>query len=160
MIKEGEKIPENIVLQYLDGKKVKTIKAGDLFAGKKSVMFAVPGAFTPTCSEQHLPGYVTYSYEIKKKGIDQIICLSVNDAYVMDAWARANNIVDEVKMIADGSGEFTRAMGLNMDLSKFFLGERSMRYSMIIDDGVVTMLNLEKGGAFDVSKAELIVDAL
>ena len=160
MIKEGEKIPENIALQYMDGKKLKTIKSGELFKGKKTVMFAVPGAFTPTCSEQHLPGYVTYSYEIKKKGVDQIICLSVNDAFVMDAWARQSNIVDEVRMIADGIGEFTRAIGLNLDLTKFYLGERSMRYSMIIDDGIVTMLNLEKGGAFDVSKAELIVDVL
>ena len=160
MIKEGDKVPGDISLQYMDEKKVKTLKTEGLFKGKKTVMFAVPGAFTPTCSEQHLPGYVTYSYELKKKGVDQIICLSVNDAFVMDAWAKDNNIVDEVLMLADGSGDFTRALGLELDLSKFFLGKRSMRYSMIIDDGVVTMLNLEKGGAFDVSKAELILDIL
>lgn len=160
MIKEGDKLPENITLQYMQGKKVKNITSGDLFKGKKTVMFAVPGAFTPACSELHLPGYVTYSFEIKSKGVDQIICIAVNDAFVMSAWAKDNNIVDEVKMIADGNGDFTKAIGLNMDMSKFGLGERSMRYSMIIDDGVVTILNLEKGGAFDVSKAEIIVDAL
>lgn len=160
MINEGDKLPQDISLQYMQGKKVKNIKSGDLFKNKKTVMFAVPGAFTPACSELHLPGYVTYSFEIKSKGIDQIICISVNDAFVMNAWAKDNNIVDEVSMIADGNGDFARAIGANMDMSKFGLGERSMRYSMIIDDGVVTMLNLEKGGAFDVSKAELIVDAL
>jgi peroxiredoxin len=160
MLAEGDKLPENISLQYMDGKKVKNIRSGELFSGKKIVMFAVPGAFTPACSELHLPGYVTYSYEIKKKGVDQIICISVNDAFVMDAWAKANNIVDEVKMIADGNGDFARAIGMNMDMSKFGLGERSMRYSMIVDNGKVTMLNLEKGGALDVSKAELILDAL
>lgn len=160
MIAEGDVIPAGIALYYMDGKKAKNIKSDELFAGKKSILFAVPGAFTPTCSELHLPGYITYSYELKKKGVDQIICMAVNDAFVMDAWAKANNVVDEVRFIADGSAEFSRAMGLDMDMSKFGLGLRSKRFSMLVDDGKVVMLNVEKGGGLDVSKAEIFLDFL
>lgn len=160
MIQEGDKIPAGISLQYMDGKKVKNISSDDLFADKKTIIFAVPGAFTPTCSELHLPGYITHSYELKKLGIDQIICIATNDAFVMDAWAKDHNVVDEVRFIADGNGEFTRALGLEMDMSKFGLGERSKRYSMLVEGGVVKMLNVEKGGGLDVSKAEVFLDYL
>lgn len=160
MIQEGEKIPAGISLQYMDEKKVVNIDSEALFAGKKTIIFAVPGAFTPTCSELHLPGYVTHSYELKKLGIDQIVCIATNDAFVMNAWAKQNNVVDEVRFIADGNGEFTRALGLQMDMTKFGLGERSKRYSMLVDDGVVKLLNVEKGGGLDVSKAEVFLDFL
>lgn len=160
MIQEGEKIPAGISLQYMDGKKVQNIDSQELFANQKTIIFAVPGAFTPTCSELHLPGYITHSYELKKLGIDQIICISVNDAFVMDAWARDHNVVDEVRFIADGNGDFTRALGLQVDMSKFGFGERSKRYSMLVEDGVIKMLNVEKGGGLDVSKAEVFLDLL
>ncbi|MDH5544376.1 MAG: peroxiredoxin [Gammaproteobacteria bacterium] len=160
MIKVGDRVPDNISLQYMDGKRVKDISSGELFSKGRVVLFAVPGAFTPACSEQHLPGYVSHSYDLRQKGIDDIVCIAVNDAFVMNAWAKDNNIVDEVRFIADGNGDFARAIGVNMDMTRFGLGERSMRYSMLIEDGIVTILNMENGGAFDVSKAEKILDAI
>ena len=131
----------------------------DLCAGKKVVLFAVPGAFTPTCSAAHLPGYVVNADEIKAKGVDAIVCLSVNDAFVMNAWSQGQN-ASEIIMAADGNGEFTKAMGLEMDGSGFGLGIRSSRYSLVAEDGKITVLNLEKGGAFEVSSAEAVLAAL
>ena len=132
---------------------------GELCSGKKVVLFAVPGAFTPTCSAAHLPGYVVNSDKIKAQGVDAIVCLSVNDAFVMNAWSQGQN-AEEIIMAADGNGEFTKAMGLEMDGSGFGLGTRSSRYSLIAEDGRITVLSLEKGGAFEVSSAEAVLAAL
>ncbi|QYK05136.1 peroxiredoxin [Shewanella zhangzhouensis] len=129
-----------------------------LFAGKKAVVFAVPGAFTPTCSAAHLPGYVVLADEIKAKGVDFIACISVNDAFVMKAWGDAQNAA-EIKMLADGDGQFTQALGLTMDTGAFG-GVRSQRYAMVVDNGVVTLLNVEAPKAFEVSKAEVVLAAL
>jgi peroxiredoxin len=136
----GEKGPEDL-------------NTGEFFAGKKVVLFAVPGAFTPTCSAAHLPGFVL------AKGVDAIVCLSVNDAFVMSAWGQSQN-AEALVMAADGNGEFTTAMGLTLDGSGFGLGHRSSRYALIAEDGKVTVLNADQGGAFEVSSAEKILEAL
>ena len=135
------------------------VTTGELFSGKKVVMFAVPGAFTPTCSEAHLPGYVVQADAIKAKGIDDIICVAVNDAFVMGAWGKAGN-ADALTMVGDGNGDFTKAIGLEMDGSGFGLGRRSQRYAMVIEDGVVNTLAVEAGGQLDVSSAESILKNL
>ena len=128
-------------------------------AGKKVVLFAVPGAFTPTCSMAHLPGFVANADKIKAKGVDSIVCLSVNDAFVMDAWGKDKN-ADDLLMVGDGNGEFTKAVGLEMDGSAFGLGTRSQRYAMIVEDGMVKKLNVEAPGKFQVSSAEAVLKAL
>tara|TARA_B100001971_G_C18078788_1_gene477122 strand:- start:510 stop:923 length:414 start_codon:yes stop_codon:yes gene_type:complete len=130
----------------------------ELFSGKRVVLFAVPGAFTPTCSEAHLPGYVALADKIKAKGIDSIICLSVNDAYVMDAWGKSSN-ADEILMVADGNAFFTKSIGLDMNTSDFG-GIRSVRYSMLVEDGEVVKLNVEDPGRFTVSDAETMLKSL
>ncbi len=130
----------------------------ELFSGKRVVVFAVPGAFTPTCSEAHLPGYVALADKIKAKGVDSIICLSVNDAYVMDAWGKSAN-ADEILMVADGNAFFTKSIGLDMNTSDFG-GIRSMRYSMLVEDGEVVKLNVEDPGRFEVSDAETMLKSL
>jgi peroxiredoxin len=142
----GEKGPEDLNI-------------GEFSAGKKVVLFAVPGAFTPTCSAAHLPGFVANADKIKAKGVDAIICLSVNDAFVMKAWGDGQN-AEELIMAGDGNGDFTAAMGLTLDGSGFGLGQRSSRYALIADNGIITQLNAEKGGAFEVSSAEAIMEAL
>ena len=137
------------------------ITTSELFSGKKSVLFAVPGAFTPGCSMQHLPGFVSNSDEILSKGVDQIVCLSVNDAFVMDAWGKDKGTGDKILMLGDGNGDFTEATGLTMDGSGFGLGSRSLRYSMIIDDNSITKLNLESNpGEIAESSAESILGQL
>jgi peroxiredoxin len=136
------------------------LKSDDLFSGKKVVVFALPGAFTPTCSAKHLPGFVTKADDIRSKGVDAIACVSVNDAFVMGAWGEQQGAGDKVMMLADGNGDFTRALGLEMDASKFGMGKRSQRFSMLVDDGVVTQLNVEEPGAFSVSSAEHIIQQL
>jgi peroxiredoxin len=135
------------------------ISTDDLFAGKKVVLFALPGAFTPTCSAAHLPGFVANADKIKAKGVDSVVCLSVNDAFVMSAWGEDKN-AEELIMLADGNGDFTSAVGLEMDGSAFGLGKRSQRYAMIAEDGVVTALNVEAPGAFEVSSADAILALL
>ena len=125
----------------------------DYFAGRTVALFAVPGAFTPTCSAKHLPGFVEKHAELKAKGVDEIACTSVNDAFVLDAWSKQND-ASGVTMLADGNGDFARALGLEMDGSKFGLGTRSQRYSMLVEDGVVTQLHVEQPGEFKVSSAE------
>ncbi|MGE6570065.1 peroxiredoxin [Shewanella vesiculosa] len=130
----------------------------ELFAGKKVVLFAVPGAFTPTCSEAHLPGFVVLADEFKAKGVDLIACVAVNDAFVMKAWGEAQN-ASELMMLADGDASFTKALGLEMDTAGFG-GIRSQRYAMVIDNGVVTLLNVEEGKSFEVSTAEAVMAAL
>lgn len=157
-IKEGDKIPSATLHTMQEGRP-NAVSTDDLFGGKKVVMFAVPGAFTPTCSQAHLPGYVVNADAIKAKGVDRIICLSVNDAFVMGAWGEAAN-AEELMMVGDGNGDFTAAMGLQMDGSGFGLGTRSQRYAMIVDDGTVTKLAVEAAGQLDVSAAEAILAAL
>jgi len=158
-IKEGDKIPSGSVTM-MTGEGPKPVSTDDLFKGKKVVVFAVPGAFTPTCSAKHLPGFVEKAQEIKSKGVDTIACIAVNDAFVMDAWGKAQNVGSKVQMLADGSSKFTDALGLGMDLTDRGLGKRSRRYSMIVDNGVVKKLNLEEGGAFQVSDAATILKQL
>ena len=136
------------------------VKTDDLFSGKKVVVFALPGAFTPTCSAKHVPGFVQHADELKAKGVDAIACVSVNDAFVMGAWGDNQKVGDKVMMLADGNGDFTRALGLEMDASKFGMGKRSQRFSMIVDNGVVKELNVEEPGAFSVSSAEHVLKQL
>lgn len=155
-IKVGDKVPSATLMQFKDGGP-KPVKTDDFFAGKKVVLFALPGAFTPTCSAKHLPGFVQNADAIKKKGIDEIACLSVNDAFVMNAWGEHQQAGGKVVMLADGNGDFTRALGLELDGSRFGMGKRSQRYSMLVDNGVVKSLNVEEGGAFAVSSAEHIL---
>jgi peroxiredoxin len=138
----------------------KEANTADLFAGKKVVLFAVPGAFTPLCSAQHLPGFVSKAEEIRKKGVDEIYCLSVNDGWVMDAWGKDRAALGKVTLIADGSGEFTKAMGLELDATGAGLGVRSQRYAAIVDDGVIRHLAVEKPMKFEVSSAEAVLQAL
>ncbi len=157
-IKVGDKIPE-CELKVMGAEGPESISTSDLFSGKKVVMFAVPGAFTPGCSMTHLPGFVVNADKIKAKGVDSIVCLSVNDAFVMDAWGKSQN-ADEIIMLADGNGELTSKLGVELDGSGFGLGKRSQRYSMIVDDGTVTSLNLEGGGGIEVSTAEKILEQL
>ena len=158
-IKTGDKLPSVTLTQAtLDGPK--PVSTDDLFKGKTVALFAVPGAFTPTCSARHLPGYVDKAEAMKANGVDTIACLSVNDAFVMKAWGEAQAVGDDILMLADGSGDFTRAVGLTMDATKFGMGERSQRYSMIVEDGVVKSLNIEEPGEFRVSSAEYLMDQL
>jgi peroxiredoxin len=135
------------------------ISTDDIFAGKKVLLFAVPGAFTPGCSMTHLPGYVVNADKIKAAGVDTIVCMAVNDAFVMDAWGKAQN-ADELLMLADGNGEFTAALGLELDGSGFGLGHRSQRFAMLVDDGTITHLNVEPGAGVDVSSAETMMALL
>ncbi len=158
-IKVGDKVPSATLMQMKDGGP-KPVKTDDLFAGKKVVLFALPGAFTPTCSAKHLPGFVQNADALKKKGVDAIACLSVNDAFVMGAWGDQQGAGDKVMMLADGNGDFTRAVGLEMDGSRFGMGKRSQRYAMVIDNGVVKELNVEEPGAFAVSSAEHVLKQL
>jgi peroxiredoxin len=155
-IREGEKIPA-VTVKTTD---MKDITSQELFGGKKVVVFAVPGAFTPTCSEQHLPGYINLASEIRAKGVDDILCVSVNDAFVMAAWGKDRGAGDAVTMIADGNGDFSKALGLDFDGSGIGFGIRSQRYAAIVEDGVVTKLAVEEPMKFDVSSAEAILAAL
>jgi glutaredoxin/glutathione-dependent peroxiredoxin len=153
MIKVGDKIPSATLMQMKDGGP-KPVTTDQLFAGKKVALFALPGAFTPTCSAKHLPGFIQHSDALKAKGIDAIACVSVNDAFVMGAWGDQQKAGDKVMMLADGNGDFTRALGLELDATKFGMGKRSQRFSMVVDNGVVTQLNVEALGAFEVSSAD------
>ncbi|MFT6086032.1 MAG: peroxiredoxin [Glaciecola sp.] len=157
MIEVGSTLPE-AVFSILEDGEIKNPHTGTLFSEKKIVLFAVPGAFTPTCSVAHLPGYVALADKIKAKGVDAIICISVNDAFVMDAWGKSQN-ADEIMMLADGNGVFAKLIGLDMDTDAFG-GIRSIRYSMIVEDGVVRALNVEEPGRFEVSGAETILKQL
>lgn len=157
-IQEGEKLPAATMHTMQDGRPA-AVTTDDLFGGKKVVLFAVPGAFTPTCSQTHLPGYVVNADAIKAKGIDSIICLSVNDAFVMGAWGDNAN-AEALLMVGDGNGDFTKLLGLEMDGSGFGLGTRSQRYAMVVEDGTVTKLAVEDPGQLDVSAAEVILQTL
>jgi glutaredoxin/glutathione-dependent peroxiredoxin len=158
-IKVGDKIPAaKLQIKTKDGVQTKT--TDEIFGGKKVVLFALPGAFTPTCSAKHLPGFVNNHQALKSKGIDSVACLSVNDAFVMDAWGKDQGVEDKVMMLADGNGEFTKAVGLTMDGTGYGMGLRSQRYAMVLDNGVIKTLNVEAPGAFEVSSAESILKAL
>ena len=158
-IKVGDKIPAaTLTTMGADGPA--PVSTDELFSGKKVAVFAVPGAFTPTCSAKHLPGFVNHADEIKGKGVDAIASVSVNDVFVMDAWGKSQNVGDKVAMLADGSGQFAKALDLQLDLVDRGLGVRSRRYSMIVDDGTVTQLNLEEGGGFEVSDAGTLLGQL
>lgn len=157
-IKVGDKLPEFTFMQ-MGAQGPAPIATGDIFTGKKVVLFAVPGAFTPTCSAQHLPGYTANAQALKAKGVDTIACVSVNDVFVMAAWGQSANAGD-ILMLADGNGDFTQSIGLVLDAQGFGLGSRSQRYAMVVDDGIVTGLHVEDGGEFKVSAAEFILDTL
>lgn len=157
-IKTGDKIPE-CTLKTMGDKGPADITTQEIFSGKKVVLFAVPGAFTPGCSITHLPGYVVNADKIKAKGVDTIACISVNDAFVMGAWGEAQN-ASELLMLADGNGDFTAALGLELDGSGFGMGTRSQRFAMIVDDGTVSHLNVEEGAGVDVSSAETMMALL
>jgi peroxiredoxin len=159
-ISVGDKLP-SVTLKQLTPEGVKEVTTDEIFGGKKVVLFAVPGAFTPACSQRHLPGFVERAADIKAKGVDEIACVAVNDAFVMGAWGREQKTEGKVRMLADGSGDLVRALGLELDLSKGGLGIRSQRYSMLVDNGVVKSLNIEKQpGQVDVSGAEAMLRAL
>jgi peroxiredoxin len=157
-IAKGDRIP-SVELTHMTADGPKPIASEQLFGGKKVVLFALPGAFTPTCSASHLPGFVARADEIKAKGVDEIVCLSVNDAFVMDAWGKAQN-AEEIHMVADGSAMFTKAVGLELDLTARGMGVRSQRYAMIVDDGKVSAINVEEPGKFEKSSAESILGLL
>lgn len=160
MANVGDKVP-SATFRYLSPEGPKAITTEELFApGKKVVVFALPGAFTPTCSAKHVPGYLANHEQFKTKGIDTIACISVNDAFVMGAWGKDQGTGDKVMMLADGNGEFTEAMGLTLDASRNGMGKRSQRYAMVVDGGVIKALNVEKPGAFEVSAAEAVLKGL
>ena len=157
-VQVGDKIPEASV-KIMSDQGPKDLSTAEMFAGKKVVLFALPGAYTPTCSAAHLPGFVVNADKIKEKGVDSIICLSVNDPFVMASWGAEKN-AEELIMAADWNADFTSAMGLEMDGSAFGLGKRSQRYSLVAEDGVITALNVEEGPNFEVSSADYIMNAL
>jgi peroxiredoxin len=164
-INVGDRLPEGTLSEFIETETEgcslgpNTFQVADLVKGKKIVVFGLPGAFTPTCSVQHVPGYVQHADALKAKGVDEIWCISVNDAFVMGAWGRDQKATGVVRMIADGNGAFSKALGLDADFSKFNMGTRSQRYSMLVEDGVVKQLNVEKSG-FEVSNAETMLAQL
>jgi peroxiredoxin len=158
-IKVGDKLPDATFMEMTaDGPAPCT--TADVFGGKTVALFAVPGAFTPTCSAKHLPGFVEKLDDLKGKGVDDVVCTSVNDVFVMGAWGKSAGADGKVRMLADGNGTFAKALGLEMDGSGFGMGQRSQRYSMIVKDGVVTELNVEQGGEFKVSSADYMLEQL
>ncbi|WP_374764387.1 peroxiredoxin [Yunchengibacter salinarum] len=159
MIKVGDSVPEGTFMVMTDDGPG-PISADELFKGKKVAFFAVPGAFTPTCSARHLPGFVDKAASLRDKGVDHIACLSVNDVFVMDAWGKNAGVGDDVIMLADGNADYARALGLDFDGSKLGMGPRAQRFSMIVEDGKVTALNVEEPGAFEVSSADYMLGQL
>jgi peroxiredoxin len=158
-IKVGDRIPStNFVKATADGPQ--PVDSDSFFKGRKVALFSVPGAFTPTCSARHLPGFIDKAEALKAKGVDEIACTAVNDAFVLNAWSDNAGAKDKVTMLADGNGDFAKAVGLQMDASKFGMGQRGQRFSMVVDDGVVTQLNVEEPGAFSVSSAEHMLEQL
>lgn len=156
-ISPGERIPAATVNQMRDG--VQAVDTAKLFQGRKMVLFAVPGAFTPTCSAKHLPGFVAHFEEFKARGYD-VACLSVNDAFVMGAWGESQQVPEGLHMLADGNGEFTRALGLELDGTAFGMGLRAQRFALVAEDGVVTHVAVEAPGEFKVSSAEAMLEAI
>jgi len=159
-IKVGDTIPADLKLKEMGDAGPKDVTVGEIFKGKRVVLFAVPGAFTPTCSAKHLPGFVKEAEAIRKKGVDDVVCVSVNDAFVMDAWGKAQGAAGKVRMLADGNGEFTKAVGLELDASGFGMGKRSQRYGMVVKDGKVEQLHVEPGPGLNVCSAESMLSKL
>lgn len=165
-IKVGDRLPEGTLSEFIEVESEgcslgpNVFKVSDLTKGKKIAIFGLPGAFTPTCSAQHVPGYVAQADKLKAKGVDEIWCISVNDAFVMGAWGRDQKATGVVRMMADGSAQFTKALGLEFDLTARGMGIRSQRYSMLVEDGVVKQLNVEQPGKFEVSNAETLLSQL
>jgi peroxiredoxin len=157
-IQIGDRIPSAVLNQLKDG--IQTINTDDLFKGRTVVLFAVPGAFTPTCSAKHLPGYIQHLDALKAKGVDVVACIAVNDAFVMNAWAESQKAPEDILMLADGNGAFARALGLEMDATAFGMGIRSKRFALVAKDGVVTHLFVEAPGEFKVSAAEHVLAAI
>jgi len=158
-IQQGEKMPAGVFGVMTDNGPG-AMSTDELFAGKKVVLVAVPGAFTPTCSANHLPGYVENADKLAAKGVDTVACMAVNDVFVMDAWGKDRQVDDKVVMLADGNGEYADQLGLQMDASGFGMGTRSQRFAIVVDDGVATHVAVEEPGKFEVSKAESILSAL
>ena len=158
-IKVGDKVP-SMTLSYKGADGIQEVTTDSIFKGKTVVLFSVPGAFTPTCSAKHLPGFVQNAEAIRKKGVDQIVCTSVNDPFVMDAWGKDQKVGDKVFMLPDGSGNLAKAMGMEFDLTARGLGKRGQRYAMVVKDGVVKSLHLEEPGKFEVSSAESVMKDL
>jgi peroxiredoxin len=158
-IKVGDKLPD-ATFTTMTAEGPRPMTTAEVFSGKKVALFAVPGAFTPTCSAKHLPGFVQNADAIKGKGVDAIACIAVNDAFVMDSWGKDQKVDGRVMMLADGNGDFTKAVGLELDASGFGMGLRSQRYAMVVDDGVVKTLAVEDGPGLDVSAAEKILAKL
>lgn len=159
MIKVGDRLPD-VQFNVPTSEGMKPMRTADVFGGKTVALFAVPGAFTPTCSARHLPSFRDLGADLKGKGIDTVACTAVNDHFVMGAWAKQENCVDDIVMLSDGSGEFAKAVGLDADFSKFGMGLRSKRYSMLVKDGVVDKLNVEEAGEYKVSSAEHLLSQL
>ena len=155
-IAAGEKLP-SIHLKTITADGISEVDTAELFAGKRGVLFAVPGAFTPTCSAKHLPSFIDHAEQLKEKGLDVVACVSVNDAFVMDAWGKDAGAGDTVMMLADGNADFTAAIGLELDASGFGMGKRSQRYAMVVNDGTVEHLFVEEGGGYEVSSAEHVL---
>jgi len=158
-ITAGDKMPSGVFGIMTDAGPG-AISTDDLFSGKKVVLVSVPGAFTPTCSMNHLPGYVQQAAALKSKDVDTIACMAVNDVFVMDAWGKDRGVGDDVLMLADGNGEYAAALGLELDASKFGMGKRGQRFAIVVDDGIATHVAVEAPGQFEVSKAEAILKAL
>lgn len=158
-IQKGDRIP-SATLMKMGPNGPEPVETDALFKGRTVALFAVPGAYTPTCSAKHLPGYIEKADELRAKGVDEIVCISVNDVFVMSAWGKAAGADGKVTMLADGNGDFARALGLTMDASRFGMGLRSQRFSLLAKDGIVTELNIEEPGAFKVSAAEYLVGQL
>lgn len=158
-IKVGDKMPSGVFGVMTDSGPG-AISTDELFNGKKVVLVSVPGAFTPTCSAKHLPGFLQHADELRAKGVDTIACMAVNDVFVMSAWGKDQGVGDDVEMLADGNGEYAEALGLAMDGSAFGMGKRGQRFAIVVDDGVATHVAVEAPGQFDVSKAESVLAAL
>jgi peroxiredoxin len=155
-IQTGDKVP-SVKLKTMTKDGIKDLTTDEIFKGKKVAIFGLPGAFTPTCSAKHLPGFVQHFDALKAKGVDTVACVSVNDAFVMDAWGKAQNVGDKVLMLADGNADLTKALGIEMDGTGYGMGLRMKRFSMYVVDGTVKSFNLEKPGAFEVSNAETML---
>ena len=158
-IKVGERMPEG-KFKTMSESGPKDLSTGELFNGKKVVLFSVPGAFTPTCDAKHLPGYLGQFDALKSKGIDTVACMAVNDVFVMNAWGKASNVGGKVLMLADGNGDYSRALGLEMDGKGFGMGMRGQRFAIVVEDGVAKQVNIEAPGQFKVSAAEFILGQL
>ncbi|HSR57774.1 MAG TPA: peroxiredoxin [Candidatus Binataceae bacterium] len=158
-IKAGDRMPSG-TLKTMTKEGPKDVSTEELFKGKKVVLFSVPGAFTPTCDAKHLPGFVQLAEQLKAKGVDTLACMAVNDVFVMNAWGKASNVGDKILMLADGNGDYAKALGLELDGTKFGMGTRGQRFSVLVQDGVAKQVNIEAPGQFKVSSAEHVLGQL